>query len=240
MNYRRYTRRNLRNTFFSNLSVTNWLILINVVFFFLAIIVLSFNVDFFEYIALRPSNVLQGKYIWTLVTSMFMHVPGAIPIFSIHLIINMLVLSNLGSLMERIIGRKRFLWFYLLSGLFAGLLFVLLAGLFAGNELGGRIFGGVDAMAVGASGAIFAVAGLFAVMLPKIRFSIIFFPFFSLPGYIMIPAVLFLTGIVSSSTGFPIGNTAHFGGFLAGLVFGSYLRTKYKKKIIMLNKMFSR
>ncbi|GAJ16511.1 unnamed protein product, partial [marine sediment metagenome] len=47
-----------------------------------------------------------------------------------------------GGMMERVIGKKRFLWFYLISGLLAGLLFVFLSYFFGNTELGARIFGG--------------------------------------------------------------------------------------------------
>ena len=117
-------------------------------------------------------------------------------------------------------------------------MFVVLAGLFGINELGAKIVGGINISAVGASGAIFAIAGLFVVILPKVKFSIIFLPFLSLPGYIMVPLVLFLTWIVSVGTGLPIGNSAHLGGFIAGLGYGFYLRKKYKRKVKVLQKYF--
>jgi membrane associated rhomboid family serine protease len=36
----------------------------------------------------------------------------------------------------------------------------------------------------------------------------------------------------------PIGNVAHFGGFLVGIIFGIYLRMKYKRKIKKLQQLF--
>jgi len=242
MNHRAYTKRNLRKSFlesfFSNLSITGWLILVNVIFFVIVLFFVAFNHEFFDFIALKPSYILQGKYLWTLITHMFMHAPGSafLPFLSFHLFVNMFVLFSLGSLMERVIGRKRFLWFYFISGIIAGLASVFLSGFF-GYGLGEKIFGSPNISAIGASGAIFAIAGLFVILLPKIRFSIIFFPFFSLPGYIMIPLVLFLTWIASFYANLPIGNSAHFGGFLAGLVYGTYLRAKYRRKVVMLNRM---
>jgi len=214
------------------LSVTTWLIIINVFFFLIFSFALAINPLSINYIALKASDILQGKYLWTLITHMFMHANF------FHLFINMFVLFSLGSLMERIIGRKRFLIFYLLSGVFAGLLSVAFSGLFGATEFGTKIVGAINMPAVGASGAIFAIAGLFVILLPKIKFSIIFLPFFSLPGYIMVPAVLVLTWIVSIGTGLPIGNSAHLGGFLAGLVYGIYLRKKYKKKLKSLQRYF--
>ena len=92
-----------------------------ITFFILAITFVAIVPKFFDYIALNPTNVFENKYFWTFFTSMFMHAPGgAIPFLSFHLLINMLVLFNLGSMMERIVGKKRFLWFYLISGLVAG------------------------------------------------------------------------------------------------------------------------
>ena len=226
----------------SRLTMTKKLILVNVVFFALAVLILIFSPNFFNHIALKANFVMKGKYLWTFLTSMFMHAPGPsiFPFLSFHLLINMFVLFSLGSLCEKIIGKKRFLWFYLISGIFAGLLFVLLAYFFGTTDLGAKIFGSPEIAAVGASGAIFAIAGLFMILTPKLRFMIIFLPFFSLPAYIMIPLVLFGTWLVSSSVGFGIGNTAHLGGFLAGVFYGLYLRNKYKKKTKMIAKYFSR
>ncbi len=246
MDYRKYTKKNLKKNFilnfFQNLSVTSLLIISNIVLFVVFFLLLSLSSQLFNlsgqqflenFIALKPTNILQGRALWTFLTSMFMH--GGV----FHLFINMFVLFSLGMVMERIVGRRRFLWFYLASGLFSGLIFVLLAALFGRGDIGASIFGGVSVPAVGASGAIFAIAGLFVVLLPRARFAIIFLPFFSLPGYIMVPGVLILTWIASVATGLPVGNSAHFGGFLAGLIYGLYLRRKYKNKIRKLNKMIA-
>ncbi len=237
-NLRVYTRKNLKggvfSQIFSNVSVTFFLIGLNVLFFVFA---LAFGAlsstdcsqTICEYIALRPSSILQGQYLWTFLTSMFMHANF------FHLLVNMFVLFSLGSFCEKIIGSKRFFWFYILAGIFAGLITVVFTGLFGGGEIWALIFGDPGMPGVGASGAIFAIAGLFVVLTPKLRFAIIFLPFFSLPAYIMIPVVLFATWLVSIGTGFPIGNMAHFGGFLAGLGYGIYLRKKYSRKVRALN-----
>ena len=214
----------------SNLSIVGWFILITTISSLIGFII--FATGGINYIALKPSNILRGKYLWTVLTHMFIH--GGL----FHLLINMFVLFSLGSLSEKIIGRKRFLWFYLISGIFAGLLSAILSGLYGNTELGARIFGSPDIFMVGASGAIFAIAGLFVMLLPKLRFMIIFLPFFSLPAYIMVPLVLLLTWLVTIAGNFPIGNVAHLGGFLVGIIYGSYLRTKYKKKVKMLQQFF--
>ena len=121
-----------------------------------------------EYVAIQPNLFMNGKALWTLITSMFMH--GGF----FHLFINMFVLFQLGNLSEKIIGKKRFLWFYLLSGIFANLLFVILSFYFGNSSIGERIFGSPNISALGASGAIFAIAGLLMILIPKLRFMIIF------------------------------------------------------------------
>lgn len=232
--YRIYPKK--RKSFFGGRSATSILIWANVIFFVIVMILLQVIPNMFDYVALNSANIFQGKYLWTFLTSMFMHAPAFI---SIHLLVNMFVLFSLGGMMEKIIGKKRFLLFYLISGLIAGLSFVFLSYFLGNTELGMRIFGDPLISAVGASGAIFAIAGLFMVLTPKLKFMIIFLPFFSLPAYIMIPLVLFGTWLVSSSTGFPIGNTAHLGGLLSGLVYGLYLRRKFPNKIRELSRRFS-
>jgi len=225
-----------KKNIFGGRSATSILIWVNIIFFDIVMILLQVIPNMFDYIALNPANIFQGKYLWTFLTSMFMHAPAFI---SLHLLVNMFVLFSLGRMMEKIIGKKRFLLFYLISGLIAGLSFVLLSYFLGDTELGMRIFGDPLMSAVGASGAIFAIAGLFMILTPKLKFMIIFLPFFSLPAYIMIPLVLFGTWLVSSSTGFLIGNTAHFGGFLCGVLYGLYLKNKYPRKTQMLNRQFN-
>src|SRR3989344_941912 len=135
-------RPNKKSNSISNLiartSVTAQLIIFTSTFSLVSFFLFSFLRNSINYLALNPSHILQGDYIWTLLTHMFVH--GGI----IHLIINMIVLSSLGSLCERIIGRKRFLGFYILSGLFAGILSVALSAQFGSTLWGERIFGSPD------------------------------------------------------------------------------------------------
>ncbi|MFA5020390.1 MAG: rhomboid family intramembrane serine protease [Candidatus Pacearchaeota archaeon] len=243
-NLRIYTKRNLKHGFFEkflyNFSVTKQIITANIILFILFTTLLTINSGFIDYIALKPSDVAGGKYLWTFATSMFMHAPAALifpfSLLSFHLLINMFVLISLGSFCEKIIGRKRFLWFYIIAGLVSGAVFVLLSVFFANFPFWEKVFGSPEIAGVGASGAIFAVAGLLMVLIPKLKFTVIFFPFFSLPAYVMIPLVLFATWGVSAASGLPVGNTAHFGGFLTGVIYGVYLRKKYSKKIKILNR----
>lgn len=226
------SRRKKKFSYFGNWSVVSWIIVVNAIFYFILLIIGLFDLPVsLNYFALDAEAIFAGKYWWTLLVHMFSHV------YLAHIFLNMFALFSFGGLCERIIGRKRFFWFYLIAGLFAGLLSVVLSHYF-GYGIGERIFGSPNIPMLGASGAIFGVAGLLMMLLPKLRFSIIFFPFFSMPAYIILPSFLVVFWILSILFNWPIGNVAHFGGFLVGVAYGYYLRTKYQKKVEMLGRYF--
>ena len=144
-----------------HLSVNTILILINILMFILLSILVAINPNFINYFAITPSLILHGKYLWTFLTSMFSHV------YFWHLAFNMISLFFVGILIERILGPRRYLFFYLAAGLFAGLIFVFLAGFFGTSILGASLFGNPNVSGLGASGAIFGLVGLLAVLTPK-------------------------------------------------------------------------
>jgi len=205
-----------------NFNVNLLLIIINVVCFVLFSILTYINPNFLEYIALKPSNITSNLYLWTFVTSMFMHAGF------FHLFVNMFSLLFVGNLVERLIGKRRFISFYLLSGLFAGIFFVLLSLFFPSENV----------YAVGASGAIFGLIGLLMVLTPNLPVYMMFIPIPIKMKYAA-PAMLALLWLVSILGNVAIGNTAHLGGFLVGLAYGFYLKRKYKNKTKYISKMFS-
>ena len=62
-----------KKSFFSSLSVNSVLIIINISLFILFTILLSTKIISIDSVAIKPENIFQGKYIWTFLTSMFMH-----------------------------------------------------------------------------------------------------------------------------------------------------------------------
>ena len=214
---------NPRKSFFGGISVTLTLVLLDVFLFIIFAIVLWQMPGFIDYIAIKPSNILQGKFLWTILTSMFMH--GGF----FHIFANMLSLLFVGSFVERILGRKRYFFFYIFAGIFASLFFVLMSLIFV-NEL--------NTYAVGASGAIFGLIGLLMVLTPDQPVFIMFIPIPIKMKYAA-PGMLLVLWLISIAGDLPIGNTAHLGGFLAGIVYGIYLRIKYKKKTSYIRKLFS-
>ena len=233
-----YTKRNLKPNFFEGFfrrySVTSWLIIVNVIVFILALILIGVIGDggemVFSWMALQPNAFFSGQ-IWQLLTSMFMH--GNFT----HLFVNMISLFFIGNFVEKLVGRKRFFWVYMIAGLFAGLLFVFLSYFFGISDLGARIFGSATVFAVGASGAIFALGGLLAILTPKLRVYV----FFVIPMQMWFAMVVLLFVLWGASVGanLPLGNTAHLGGLLVGVVYAVYLRKKYPNKTRRLAKYFS-
>jgi membrane associated rhomboid family serine protease len=212
-----------KKNLFGSLSVNTTLIFVNVILFILFIILISTEALSIDAIALQPANIFSGQYVWTFLTSMFMH--GNF----FHLFVNMLSLFFIGSLVEKILGQKRYLGFYLIAGLIAGLFFVLFSLVFPSD---------FNAYAVGASGALFGLVGLLVLLTPNLPVYIMFIPIPVKMKYAA-PGLLIVLWIISATTSLGIGNTAHLGGLVMGLIYGIYLRTKYPNKIKAIQKHFS-
>jgi hypothetical protein len=204
-------------------SINTTLIAINVVAFIVFSILISQKILSIDSIAIKPSNILQGKYLWTFLTSMFMHAGF------FHLFVNMLSLIFVGPLIEKIIGKKRYFLFYILSGIFAGLFFVLMSLIFTAD---------LGTYAVGASGALFGLIGLLMLLTPNLPVYLMFIPIPIKMKYAGI-GMLIILWIISIAGNVSIGNAAHLGGLIAGLIYGIYLRKKYKNKTKYISKQFS-
>jgi len=204
-------------------NITLWIIGINVVFF-LGVIIASmvFGDAVLNYIAFKPADFVAGKNVWTIITSMFMH--GGVA----HLFVNMFSLMFLGAFVERLIGSKRFLGIYLISGIIASLFYVLFA----------YAFGGMDVSAVGASGAIFGIAGMLVILTPKMPVYIMFIPV-AMPMWFGVILMLALMWLLTITINLPIGNAAHLGGLITGMIYALYLRNKYKRKAQIIARFYS-
>ena len=161
----------------------------------------------FYYLAMIPSFVLHG-YVYQLFTYMFVH--GSFN----HILFNMLSLLIFGTMVEKRIGSKEFLLFYLLTGLFSGI------ASFISYYLSGS-----NVVLVGASGAIYGVLLLFAVFYP---YSVIFvfgiIPIRS-PLLVIIYALIELYSQVFGRG----GNVAHL-THLSGLLF-AYLYCRIRMRV---------
>jgi membrane associated rhomboid family serine protease len=198
-----------RSSFFT--PVIKALLISNVVIFVLQYLFLgllriggaSVQTYTMQYFALQP--VESGFfYPWQLVTYQFMH--GGV----LHLFWNMLALWMFGSELESVWGSRRFLTFYLLSGIGAGL-----AQLAVGSVMGS------GAATVGASGAIQGVMLAFGFMFPDR--PILMFPiFFPIPAKIFVfiwIGIDLISGLMGSDG---VAHFAHLGGALTGFLLFKY------------------
>lgn len=147
-----------------------------------------------EYGAAYTPYIIQNGEVYRLFTSMFLH-------FGIeHLVNNMLVLFVLGSRLERVIGKIRFLLIYLLGGIAGNVVSLLL-------ELKTQEF----SVSAGASGAVFAVMGamIYIVIRNKGWLGDL-----SMRQILVMAAFSLYFGFTSSG----VDNAAHIGGLLAGFV----------------------
>lgn len=151
-------------------------------------------------LGLEPASWLERP--WTMVTNLFVH--GGLW----HVAANMITLFFFGRFLSALIGEARFLIIYFLGGIVGNLVYVLLASPYT--------------IAIGASGAVFAVGGALAVMRP--RLTVFVFP---------IPAPLPLC--VAVAGGFVIISfmphvawQGHLGGLVLGLIAGYFFRKKQR------------
>ncbi|ADL07391.1 rhomboid family intramembrane serine protease [Thermosediminibacter oceani] len=160
--------------------------------------------------------------LYPFITSIFLH--GS----TLHLISNMWILWLFGDNVEDRMGHIRFLLFYLLSGVIAGVFHLVF------NPLS-RV------PVVGASGAIAGVMGAYFVLFPSARIITLVPTFFLVPIFIQIPAVVylflwFLAQLYSGTVLSVIGGAAvsgiawwaHIGGFVSGVLLNRFfLRDRY-------------
>jgi membrane associated rhomboid family serine protease len=167
-----------------------------------------------------PQEISSGEAYLSLVTSMFLHGGW------LHIIGNMLFLWVFGDNIEDIMGHVRYLLFYLLAGLAAGL-----AQVFTNPES--------TIPLIGASGAVSGLLAAYLVCFPHGRILTLvtlgfFITTFMLPAWMMIGYWIVLQVIqgtmslgIDADTG-GVAWFAHIGGFVAGLVLVFLFRDKHR------------
>lgn len=185
---------------------------------------------------------------WQVVTHMFMH--GGF----IHLLFNMFALWMFGRVLEQVWGPKRFLMYYLVTGLGAAFFFELVQFIqynkvmavispeqlqmiydsggeaisqgrnFADSQMG-RLNSILNVPVVGASGAVYGVLLAFGVLFPNTQLMFIFPPIPVKAKYVVIGYAAIELYLAITSPGSGIAHTAHLGGMIFG-----YLLIRYWRK----------
>jgi len=159
-----------------------------------------------ERLGLTPSDVLGHGYVWQLVTYIFLHDTRNI----MHLLFNMLGLWMFGSDLEQFWGTRRFIRFFFICGIGAGILFTLLS----------RLTGTADTLTIGASGAVYGVLLAYGVLFPD---RIIYWLIFPIPAryFVMIMGgIALFSSVMARNSG--VAHVAHVGGMICGYL---YLRS---------------
>ncbi|MEP7355484.1 MAG: rhomboid family intramembrane serine protease [Acidobacteriota bacterium] len=182
-----------------------WLLIANTVVWLLQQLPIAFLNNFLSYLQLVPQEVVRFA-IWQLVTYMFLH--GGI----LHILFNMLTLWMFGREIEETWGTRRFLNYYFICGIGAGICIVLFNYLLPHGQPGGAT--------IGASGAIYGLLLASAVLWPdRIIYFNFLFPIKMKWLVILYGALAFYSSFDASSG---VSNIGHLGGLLVGLV---YLKT---------------
>lgn len=179
--------------------VTKQLLIINVVVFAIMELLMP---QLRELFALFYPFSSEGFSPWQLVTHMFTHAN-----FN-HILFNMFALYMFGSALEHYLGAKRFLQFYLISGLGAMLFYV--ATLYGSAS-------GPSAM-MGASGAVFGLLAGYGMAFPNSTIMLLIPPIpIKAKYFVIIYALIELYGgVYNTSDG--IAHFAHLGGAIVGAV----------------------
>jgi len=145
--------------------------------------------------------------IWRLFTSIFLH-SGFI-----HLAFNMFALLYVGSLLEKILGKKQFIFAYVISGIGASVSSLMM------HE---------NIVSIGASGAIFGLFGLLFPILGKKEGRLLNI---SIDKMMFYCSAFLLDSIISGFTNSGIDNAAHVGGLLSGIIVGLFYSLMMNHKI---------
>lgn len=146
---------------------------------------------------------------WQLVSYMFLH--GG---FS-HLFFNMFALYMFGRQLEYDLGQKRFLAYYMITGVGAGVLNLLTMHFM--NEFG---------VTVGASGAVFGVLLAFGVLHPNERIMLLIPPIPLKAKWFVIGYGVLELGMGVANNGDNVAHFAHLGGMFFGLILLYYWRAR--------------
>ncbi len=218
-----------------NKPIISWIILIccilifiyqkNLGYHFEQKIILTFGMIpsvLFKIKQLPDELAIISSYI-TLVSSMFLHGGW------MHLIGNMTYLYIFGDNIEDELGKIKFIIFYILCGIIAGLSQALI-----------DIYSEIPM--IGASGAISGILGAYLILFPKKEIKVFFWFFifikiFRIPAMYVIGCWIFFQFFsLNNSEESNIAYLAHIGGFMAGIILIFFFRKKQSKQPKRLTK----
>ncbi len=205
--------------------ITKHLLIINVLMFLAKMVCARYGISMDDVLGLHFIGATDFR-VYQFVTYMFVH--GSFE----HLFFNMFAVWMFGRIMEQVMGAQRFLLYYMVCGIGAGLSQELAQGIefyysgLAAYDAVTLSTGAAVPMAdylnewttVGASGAVYGVLLAFGMTFPEERMFIIPFPFpIKAKWFVMGYAVIELMSALGHR-GDGVAHVAHLGGMLFGLV----------------------
>ena len=179
-----------------------WLLISNVAVFVLQYFASATGLGtFFRFLALTPAAVVGHLAIYQLVTYLFLH--GGFW----HLIVNMFTLWMFGVTLEQDWGTRRFLKYYFLCGIGAGVCDVVVNAL----------IGNWGTSTIGASGAIYGLLLAFGVMYPNQVVLLSFLFPIKAKYFVMIYGAIALLSSLNVNSG--VSDIAHLGGMIFGFIY---------------------
>jgi membrane associated rhomboid family serine protease len=164
---------------------------------------------------LMPGNISDYLALWhintpnfrpyQLFTYMFAHSRDSF----FHILFNMLMLAFFGPILEEVWGQKRFLIFYTVCGIGAGI-FNIMIDLFIGQPSFGSM--------IGASGAVYGVMTAFGITFPDMEMRLMFLPIsFKAKFMVLVMGTLAIwQGLRPSTDG--VAHLAHLGGIVMAIL----------------------
>lgn len=208
--------------------VTKNLLIINILVFIATYVVRGLNIDLNDILGLHFFLASDFR-IWQFFTYMFMH--GGFT----HILMNMFMLWMFGMVVENVWGPRKFLFYYIVCGVGAGLCqelaqygTYLVEGLahFDSVRIGTTVLPMNDYLnmmnTVGASGAIYGVLLAFGMLFPEERMFIIPIPIPIKAKWIVMGSIVveLFSAIGTSNDG--VAHLAHLGGMLFGFILIRY------------------
>jgi len=189
-----------------------WLLISNTAIFIITGLLPREFAPHVRLLALTPVAVVDHFAIWQLVTYLFLH-GGISPALTDpwHLVFNMLALWMFGSPLEETWGTRRFLKYYFVCGIGAGVC----------DVIANALVGSWGTSTIGASGAIFGLLIAFGMLFPESTVLMGFLFPIKAKYMVAIYAAVELYMLRGVNTG--VSNFAHLGGMLVGYI---YLKSK--------------
>lgn len=208
--------------------VTKYLLIINIVMFLITELVAPMGIDLTGILGLHFFKA-SDFHVYQLITYMFMHGGW------MHIIMNMFMLWMFGMVIENVWGPKKFLFYYIVCGIGAGLCQEV-------AQYASYVIQGLDAYqfvnaggsqmpmdaylnlmtTVGASGAIYAVLLAFGMLFPDERMFIIPIPIPIKAKWIVVGSVALELFYALGQPGDGVAHAAHLGGMLFGFILIKY------------------